>query len=612
MEKLSQSQGQRRVARVYDIKDCGPRNRFAANGVLVHNSGGDKMNYQNMGRGSKLRDAIQAPDGDVIIVGDSSNIESRVLDWLAGQTDAVEVYRKADAKIGPDVYCVMAEKIYNRPINKTDNPDERQLGKVAKLGLGYGMGYQKFIPTVRVMAKRKITEAESQMVVQAYRSGHPMVLALWKRAGEALKAIINGRIGIAVDYRGIIRTCEGGLLLPNGMTIRYPDLQVDANGEFTYFNGRTRERVYGGKVVENCISGGTLVLTDHGWVPIESVSSGMRVWDGVAFVQHGGIVYKGVQGCVAIDGVHMTHDHEVLTHEGWKPALACPEPVRATFWRTHRLASGGVGREEGTLGISLPVWVDHSEGWSGCSEGGQAGRNPELRVPDQELARRESNSRDVPAPGVRRVGQHGGEVPPRDAPCVQELWGTGDFRESGVAEVCAVLGRHGADVPSGADARPEGQQPRVREGELQMGWVGYSGQKPQGVAAGRHPGAVPGDGDSEEHPVLPVEPRPVFDILNCGPRQRFVVAGVNGPFIVHNCVQALSRIIVMYQTLDIHKYNPVKLSVHDEAVALSAEDDAKDALAGMLEDMRKPPEWAPDLPLNSEGGYHKRYGKAKK
>lgn len=215
-------------------------------------SGGDKMNWQNMGRGSKLREAIEAPDGDVCVVGDSSNIEARILDWLAMQDDAVEVYRKNDAGTGPDTYCVMAEGIYSKPVNKKDNPDERQMGKVAKLGLGYGMGAPKFVQAVRTMAKKKIDLPFSELVVQAYRSKHPNVIKLWRRAESALTAIASGQLNVAIDPRGVVVTCAGGIKLPNGLEIKYPDLRKDTDG-WSYWNGRSREKIYGGKVVENIV-----------------------------------------------------------------------------------------------------------------------------------------------------------------------------------------------------------------------------------------------------------------------------------------------------------------------------------------------------------------------
>lgn len=226
--------------------------KYSGAGQTHRLSGGDKMNWQNYGRGSKLRKAINAPEGDVCVVADSSNIESRILDWLAMQEDAVEVYRKADNKLGPDTYCVMAEKIYGRAINKKDHPDERQMGKVAKLGLGYGMGAEKFINPVRIMAKKKIDLPFSQLVVQAYRSAHPNVVKLWRRADSAIAAIASGQIGLAIDPRGVVKTCAGGIKLPNGLEIKFPDLQKDADG-WSYWNGRSREKIYGAKIVENIV-----------------------------------------------------------------------------------------------------------------------------------------------------------------------------------------------------------------------------------------------------------------------------------------------------------------------------------------------------------------------
>jgi len=92
-------------------------------GVTGRASGGDKLNWQNFTRGSPLRMAIYAPSGMLCGVGDSSNIESRVEDWLAGQDDVVEAYRLYDAGLGPDIYCVIAGKIYGRLITKKEKPN---------------------------------------------------------------------------------------------------------------------------------------------------------------------------------------------------------------------------------------------------------------------------------------------------------------------------------------------------------------------------------------------------------------------------------------------------------------------------------------------------------
>ena len=65
--------------------------------------GDDKLNLQNLPRKSKLKNAITAPEGYVIIDADSAQIEARVLAWLSGQADLVH-----DFADGADVYKKMA------------------------------------------------------------------------------------------------------------------------------------------------------------------------------------------------------------------------------------------------------------------------------------------------------------------------------------------------------------------------------------------------------------------------------------------------------------------------------------------------------------------------
>lgn len=248
-----------RTERLLDMETRGPAcvyiTYYAAHSGRA--GGGDKTNWQNMERVAYdkqkvqthgfIRTAVEAPDGHVLVVGDSSNIEARLLDWTAGQEDQVEAYRAYDAGRGPDIYCVMAEKIYGRPISKKDDPDERFDGKTAKLGLGYGTGDKKLAAT----ARKPLTWATN--VVNIYRKSHPAVVKLWRRADECLGLIANGKVGIAMDHRGIVRTCEEGLLLPNGMKIKYRNLKKNESGDWTYFDGKSVQKIYGAKVVENVI-----------------------------------------------------------------------------------------------------------------------------------------------------------------------------------------------------------------------------------------------------------------------------------------------------------------------------------------------------------------------
>lgn len=87
-------------------------------------SGGEGTNPQNLPRGGVLRHAMRAPDGYCVVACDSSNVEARTLAWEAGEKQLLELFAR-----GEDVYSSFASKVYNRPINKHDNPVERFVGK---------------------------------------------------------------------------------------------------------------------------------------------------------------------------------------------------------------------------------------------------------------------------------------------------------------------------------------------------------------------------------------------------------------------------------------------------------------------------------------------------
>lgn len=76
-------------------------------------SGGDKVNLQNLPRKGILRKAVLAPDGYVVVVCDSAQIEARTLAWLASHESLVEAFAQ-----GRDVYSEQATIIYQRPINR--------------------------------------------------------------------------------------------------------------------------------------------------------------------------------------------------------------------------------------------------------------------------------------------------------------------------------------------------------------------------------------------------------------------------------------------------------------------------------------------------------------
>jgi DNA polymerase len=157
-------------------------------------SGGNKMNLQNLKRGGELRKSLVAPPGYVVMVADSAQIEARVLAWLAGQDDIVDAFAR-----GEDVYKKMASRIYGVLVEEVTK-DQRFVGKIAVLGLGYGMGAAKFHDTLRkgVMGPPvDLGENEAQRVVHVYRTANHKIGELWKLFDNVLRQMALGKIGRA-------------------------------------------------------------------------------------------------------------------------------------------------------------------------------------------------------------------------------------------------------------------------------------------------------------------------------------------------------------------------------------------------------------------------------
>lgn len=248
--------------------------------------GDDKVNLQNLPRSSMLKYAIKAQDGYVVIDSDSSQIEARTLAWLAEQNDLVDAFEK-----GEDVYKIMASAIYSKP--ETDiSKDERFVGKTTILGAGYGMGAKKFQAQLKTFAV-DLSEAETQRIISVYRETYEWIPLLWRRAGEALDAILNDQ---AMDLgRGGVLKVEGkkGIRLPNGLYIKYPNLRKieNENGKLEYVYDTRKgkavipNRIYGGKVVENVCQALARIIIGYQMLTIaKKYKVVMTVHDAIAIV----------------------------------------------------------------------------------------------------------------------------------------------------------------------------------------------------------------------------------------------------------------------------------------------------------------------------------------
>ena len=216
--------------------------------------GDDKINIQNLPsrgvNGKKLKSSIVAPEGYMIVDCDSSQIEARVLAWLAGQDDLVQAFTNKE-----DVYIKMAARIYDVPENEVTK-EQRFVGKTTILGAGYGMGAVRFAEQLKTFGT-DMPIAEAKRVVQIYRDANWKIAQLWRSSQHMLVSMSRGddfSYGVNDMVRCKSRNGTAGIRLPSGLWMKYTDLQFvqgERGPEFSYLTRNGRTRIYGGKVVEN-------------------------------------------------------------------------------------------------------------------------------------------------------------------------------------------------------------------------------------------------------------------------------------------------------------------------------------------------------------------------
>jgi len=302
-----------------------------------------------------------------------------------------------------------------------------------------------------------------------------------------------------------------------------------------------------------CIAYNTPVLTSAGWVPIQDITADMRVWDGEEWVIQQGAVAKGFRRVVDCGGVYMTEDHKVLSTEGWCTAeeMLYAATSRRFTWAPVRLpdcypTGGNIGVK--VRDVVVPVPVRQTGGArEPVSTQHEARLSAQLRVP--------SRQRDAQNDGVSCV-QHldtdAGTVPKSAQQRLPELRRARSNRFTRVAEIVRrFLGRHAGGVLGhtvfGSNRQCKGVLPR----QLPVGDAGRAKQQQTqhrvcgdaagGNASGPSSASVrPESRDTTGTPnalrLAAGESTAVYDLVDCGPRNRFVVRGVNGELrIVHNC-----------------------------------------------------------------------------
>ncbi|MBU0593336.1 MAG: DNA polymerase I [Gammaproteobacteria bacterium] len=290
-------------------------------GIDALKAGAADLLYPNVMQltSSAIRGCIVAPRGKKLVVSDLSNIEGRMLAWLAGEDWKLQAFRDFDNGTGHDLYKLAYAKSFSIQPDAVSK-DQRQVGKVQELALGYEGGVGAFLTfsmayniDLEAMAHDAWETLPEGLVREAgdfhdwtikqkrstfglsreafitcdvfkrgWRNGHPNVASLWKELESACVNAVEGP-GRAIPCRKFKVRRDGAWLrigLPSGSALCYPHPRVD-DGKLSYMgvNQYTRKweriKTYGGKLVENATQSAARDVMAHNMPAIDA--AGYRI-----------------------------------------------------------------------------------------------------------------------------------------------------------------------------------------------------------------------------------------------------------------------------------------------------------------------------------------------
>jgi hypothetical protein len=225
--------------------------------------GDDKVNLQNIPRKSKIKQAMCAPHGHVLVEADSSQIEARILAWLAGENYLVNAFEN-----GEDVYKIMAAAIHHCDVSKVTDA-QRFIGKTVVLGCGYGLGAEKFMKHMNSVGVYMSID-NARYIIGTYRGRNRFITNLWEQGQRCLEALASEELKtteFGVQPQAVKPMPGVGFDMPSGIPLKYPKIEIDTEAslrraeklgrplqdtiQYRYSTKRGYVNIYGGKVVEN-------------------------------------------------------------------------------------------------------------------------------------------------------------------------------------------------------------------------------------------------------------------------------------------------------------------------------------------------------------------------
>lgn len=311
-----------------------------------------------------LRRVIIAPPETTFFGADFSQIEARVLAWLAGQKSKLEAYER-----GEDLYCKAASEIFGVTINKEDKA-ERQVGKVADLALGFGGGIGAFVtmstaynvdispiyPSIwkkanpyekqqaeisfdRYLQKGNSISKEvgltADIIKQRWRNANKAIVDYWERVEEAARMAIRNE-GLSIKSLYTVSRLDNGTRflqcrLPSGRVFSYLNPSIDGGKSIHYVAPKYgRTATYGGELVENLVQAVSRDIMAEAMVRLEEHYP-------TAFTVHDEIVstFKKV-GITALPVKETTSFKEFERIMRQTPVWANKLPIDVECWRGPR------------------------------------------------------------------------------------------------------------------------------------------------------------------------------------------------------------------------------------------------------------------------------------
>ena len=596
-----------------------------------------------------LRGMITAGPGKMLVAADFNAIEARVLAWLAGETKTLDAFRS-----GLDLYKVTACDIYPGVKYDEVSKDQRLVGKVAVLALGY-QGWLGAFASMAEIYGVKVSEDNAKEIILAWRNSHPNTKALWKGLElAAIKTIRSGRPHAYGRIKFGMRDDFLHMRLPSGRLLSYykpslvegvspygePKTSIRFLGVDSVKRKWVRQATYGGKLAENCLAGDTKVLTGSGWKQIKSITESDLVFDGFNFVKHGGLICQGKKPTGKWLGVRATGNHLVTNGATWLKLTAldestaleclkyarglvslsslnpvsgkgptryanaivggCTKLKRAALLEVKHVAKSAATLAQEKSGLDITGFSTREACFT-CGGIGTPGLSRAATTPIARLSKTTGAvvSQFMDLGGKTEVcflttSRRCPDTTNQNLISIESTIAGATFRA-----ICALLREAKTlitDVLRGL-SNTEGAKCLIPNLLKHIARSGLS-MLPVGISARAYRSKMywQSTGSTEN----------VYDLLDCGPLHRFVIKTDSGPVIVHNCTQAVARDLLVSAMLRIDKAGyPIVMHVHDEVVA----EHAKPDLDKFLSLMTVVPDWAAGCPIAAEGWIGKRYRK---